>query len=148
MKVIEIKDLVVTYDLEPVLENVNLEIEKGDLMALVGLNGAGKSTLMKCLFGIYKKDTGTIKLEGKVVNFLNSKNALEHGVSMVHQELNQVLQRNVMDNIWLRRYPVKYGMVDEKKMHEDTLEIFTHLDINIDPSAKVSTLSVSQMQML
>ncbi|WP_073507920.1 galactose/methyl galactoside ABC transporter ATP-binding protein MglA [Streptobacillus notomytis] len=130
------------------LDGVNLRIRPNTVHALMGENGAGKSTLMKCLFGIYKKDTGTIKLEGKVVNFLNSKNALEHGVSMVHQELNQVLQRNVMDNIWLGRYPVKYGMVDEKKMYEDTLEIFKNLDINIDPRAKVSTLSVSQMQML
>ncbi|WP_064615589.1 galactose/methyl galactoside ABC transporter ATP-binding protein MglA [Streptobacillus moniliformis] len=130
------------------LDGVKLKIRPNTVHALMGENGAGKSTLMKCLFGIYKKDTGTIRLEGKIVDFLNSKNALEHGVSMVHQELNQVLQRNVMDNIWLGRYPVKYGMVDEKKMYEDTLKIFKNLDINIDPRAKVNTLSVSQMQML
>ncbi|CAM3206333.1 galactose/methyl galactoside ABC transporter ATP-binding protein MglA [Streptobacillus ratti] len=130
------------------LDNVNLRIRPNSVHALMGENGAGKSTLMKCLFGIYKKDEGEIKLEGKPINFINSKDALEHGVSMVHQELNQVLQRNVMDNIWLGRYPVKYGMVDEKKMYEDTLEIFKNLDININPKAKVSTLSVSQMQML
>ncbi|CAM3162581.1 galactose/methyl galactoside ABC transporter ATP-binding protein MglA [Streptobacillus felis] len=130
------------------LDKVNLRIRPNSVHALMGENGAGKSTLMKCLFGIYKKDEGEIKLEGRPINFINSKDALEHGVSMVHQELNQVLQRNVMDNIWLGRYPVKYGMVDEKKMYNDTLEIFKNLDINIDPKAKVSTLSVSQMQML
>ncbi|HBV84751.1 MAG TPA: sugar ABC transporter ATP-binding protein, partial [Lachnospiraceae bacterium] len=63
--------------------------------------GAGKSTLMKCLFGVYSKDSGDIFLEGKKVEFKNSKEALENGVAMVHQELNQALKRNVMDNMWL-----------------------------------------------
>ena len=130
------------------LDKVNLRIRPNSVHALMGENGAGKSTLMKCLFGIYKKDEGVIKLEGKEISFINSKDALEHGVSMVHQELNQVIQRNVMDNIWLGRYPKKYGLVDEKKMYNDTLEIFKKLDIKIDPREKVSNLSVSQMQML
>ena len=130
------------------LQNVQLKIKPNSVHALMGENGAGKSTLMKCLFGIYIKDTGTIKLEGKEIAFINSKDALEHGVSMVHQELNQVIQRNVMDNIWLGRYPKKYGLVDENKMYNDTLEIFKKLDIKIDPREKVSNLSVSQMQML
>lgn len=130
------------------LDKANLRIRPNSVHALMGENGAGKSTLMKCLFGIYKKDEGIIKLEGKEVNFINSKDALEQGVSMVHQELNQVLQRNVMDNIWLGRYPIKYGMVDEAKMYKDTKKIFEGLEINIDPREKVSNLSVSQMQML
>nr|WP_314011458.1 galactose/methyl galactoside ABC transporter ATP-binding protein MglA [Pseudostreptobacillus hongkongensis] len=130
------------------LDGVNLRIRPNSVHALMGENGAGKSTLMKCLFGIYKRDEGEIKLEGKPINFINSKDALEQGVSMVHQELNQVLQRNVMDNIWLGRYPVKYGMVDEAKMYEDTKKIFDELEININPREKVNKLSVSQMQML
>ncbi|VWL84845.1 galactose/methyl galactoside ABC transporter ATP-binding protein MglA [Oceanivirga miroungae] len=130
------------------LDSVQLKIRPGSVHALMGENGAGKSTLMKCLFGIYIKDTGTIKLEGNEVAFKNSKDALENGVSMVHQELNQVVQRNVMDNIWLGRYPLKNGLVNEKKMYNDTLEIFKELDIKIDPREKVHKLSVSQMQML
>lgn len=103
---------------------------------------------MKCLFGIYSMDEGKILFEGKEVAFANSKQALENGVSMVHQELNQVRQQNVMDNIWLGRYPKKGIFIDEKKMYEDTVGIFKSLDINIDPRSKVGTLSVSEMQMV
>ena len=83
------------------LDNVSLTVKAGTVHALMGENGAGKSTLMKCLFGVYSKDSGKIYLEGKEINFKNSKEALENGVAMVHQELNQALKRNVMDNMWL-----------------------------------------------
>ncbi|MGL6023441.1 MAG: ATP-binding cassette domain-containing protein, partial [Cetobacterium sp.] len=130
------------------LDKVNLKIRPQTVHALMGENGAGKSTLMKCLFGIYSKDEGKILLDGKEVNFISAKDALENGVSMVHQELNQVLQRTVMDNVWLGRYPLKGIFVDHKKMYEDTSKIFKELEIDVDPKAKVSTLSVSQMQMI
>ncbi|HEY2420632.1 MAG TPA: galactose/methyl galactoside ABC transporter ATP-binding protein MglA [Neobacillus sp.] len=130
------------------LDNVSLKVKAGSVHALMGENGAGKSTLMKCLFGIYSMDEGKILFEGKEIAFANSKQALENGVSMVHQELNQVRQQNVMDNIWLGRYPKKGIFIDEKKMYEDTVAIFKSLDINIDPRSKVSTLSVSEMQMV
>lgn len=130
------------------LDKVNLKIRPHTVHALMGENGAGKSTLMKCLFGIYSKDEGKVFLDGKEVNFISAKDALENGVSMVHQELNQVLQRTVMDNVWLGRYPLKGIFVDHKKMYEDTKKIFKELEIDVDPKAKVSTLSVSQMQMV
>ncbi|MGL5440585.1 MAG: galactose/methyl galactoside ABC transporter ATP-binding protein MglA [Filifactoraceae bacterium] len=130
------------------LDNVSLKLEKGTVHALMGENGAGKSTLMKCLFGIYSKDSGEIYIEGEKVLFSSAKQALDNGVSMVHQELNQVKQRNIMDNIWLGRYPVKSGLIDEKKMYEDTKQIFEELDIKLDPRTKVDNLSVSEKQML
>lgn len=130
------------------LDKVNLKIRPHTVHALMGENGAGKSTLMKCLFGIYSRDEGKVFLDGKEVNFISAKDALENGVSMVHQELNQVLQRTVMDNVWLGRYPLKGIFVNHKKMYEDTKKIFKELEIDVDPKAKVSTLSVSQMQMV
>ncbi len=130
------------------LDNVSLEVEAGTVHALMGENGAGKSTLMKCLFGIYNKDDGHIFLEGKEVNFKNSREALDNGVAMVHQELNQALSRNVIDNIWLGRYPVKGIAVDEKKMYDDTIKVFNELEVNIDPYRKMSTMPVSQRQMV
>ena len=131
------------------LDRVSLTVRKGTVHALMGENGAGKSTLMKCLFGIYSKDEGSILLEGREVNFKNSKEALENGVAMVHQELNQALKRSVMDNLWLGRYPLIGGvMVNERKMYEDTVRIFKELEIDVDPRRIMSTLPVSQRQMV
>jgi methyl-galactoside transport system ATP-binding protein len=130
------------------LDNVNLRVRPHSVHALMGENGAGKSTLLKCLFGIYEKDQGKIFFKGQEINFTSSKEALENGVSMVHQELNLVLQRTVMDNMWLGRYPTKGWFVDHNKMYQDTKHIFDELDIDIDPRVKVGTLSVSQMQMI
>jgi methyl-galactoside transport system ATP-binding protein len=130
------------------LDKVNLKVRPHSIHALMGENGAGKSTLLKCLFGIYEKNEGEIVFLGENISFNSSKEALESGVSMVHQELNQVLQCTVMDNIWLGRYPKKGLFVDHDKMYVDTKEIFEELDIDIDPRVKVSTLSVSQMQMV
>ena len=130
------------------LDQVSLDLEAGTVHALMGENGAGKSTLMKCLFGIYNKDSGHIYLEGREVNFRNSKEALQNGVAMVHQELNQALKRSVMDNIWLGRYPMKGVMVDKKKMYKDTKAVFDELGVNVDPKRIMSTMPVSQRQMV
>lgn len=131
------------------LDHVSLTVKAGTVHALMGENGAGKSTLMKCLFGIYEKDSGKIELEGKEINFKSSKEALENGVAMVHQELNQALKRSVMDNLWLGRYP-KIGkvMVNEKKIYHDTKKIFDELKIDVDPRRIMSTMPVSQRQMV
>ena len=130
------------------LDKANLTVKSHSVHALMGENGAGKSTLLKCLFGIYAKDEGEIIFLGKPVNFKTSKEALENGISMVHQELNLVRQRNVMDNLWLGRYPLKGVFVDHSKMYNDTKAIFDELGIDVDPREKVANLSVSQMQMI
>lgn len=130
------------------LDKSKLALRKGTVHALMGENGAGKSTLMKCLFGIYNRDEGEILLEGESINFQSAKQSLDHGVSMVHQELNQVRQTTIMDNIWLGRFPRKWGFIDEKKMYKDTLEIFKKIDIDLDPRQNVKDLSVSESQMV
>ena len=132
------------------LDNVSLNVHGGTVHALMGENGAGKSTLMKCLFGIYGKDSGHIYLEGKEIDFKSSREALDNGVAMVHQELNQALKRSVMDNIWLGRYPTVMGglAVNEKKMYADTMAVFEELGINVDPHRIMSTMPVSQRQMV
>ena len=130
-------------------QGVDFFLRRGEIHALMGENGAGKSTLMKCLFGIYSKDSGHIYLEGREVNFTSSKEALNNGVAMVHQELNQALKRTVMDNLWLGRYPKIAGfIVDEHKMLRDTKAIFEELGIDVDPHRVMGTMPVSQRQMV
>ena len=146
--VLEMENITKEFPGVKALDNVQLKLKPGTVHALMGENGAGKSTLMKCLFGIYEKDNGKILLDGVEVNFKSTKEALENGVSMVHQELNQVLQRNVLDNIWLGRYPMKGFFVDEKKMYEDTINIFKDLDIKVDPRKKVADLPIAERQMI
>ena len=133
------------------LDNVSLTVKAGTVHALMGENGAGKSTLMKCLFGVYNKDSGHIYLEGSEVNFKTSREALENGVAMVHQELNQALKRNVMDNMWLGRFPKISRwcpLTSETKMYTATKEVFDELDVHVDPKTVMSRMPVSQRQMV
>ena len=130
------------------LDNAQLMVRPHSVHALMGENGAGKSTLLKCLFGIYHADQGEILFLGKPVSFRTSKEALENGISMVHQELNLVPQVSVMDNLWLGRYPQKGPFIDHAKMYRDTKAIFDELGIDVDPRQKVADLTVSQMQMI
>ena len=146
--VLEIKHLSKAFAKNKVLDGINLTVKKGSVVGLMGENGAGKSTMMKCLFGIYAKDEGQISLEGKPINFKNPKEALENGVAMVHQELNQCLDRTVADNLFLGRYPIKAGVVDEAKMLTDSNKLFASLNMNVNPKTIMRTMSVSQRQMV
>ncbi|MBQ8689592.1 MAG: sugar ABC transporter ATP-binding protein [Clostridia bacterium] len=133
------------------LSEAQLKVRGGTVHALMGENGAGKSTLMKCLFGIYRRDAGRILFDGEEIEFSSAKDALEHGVAMVHQELNQALKLSVMDNMFLGRFPTvhKYiPLTSEKKLYRATKEIFDGLGIDIDPRRKMEELSVSKRQMI
>lgn len=146
--ILEMKNITKQFPGVKALDNVCLKVKPGTVHSLMGENGAGKSTLMNCLFGIYSLDGGEIILNGERVSFSNPAEALQNHVSMVHQELNQVLYQNVMENLWLGRYPIKGGLIDEKKMYNDTKKIFDNLNIQVDPRTKVGSLTVSQKQMI
>lgn len=145
---LEMRGITKTFPGVKALDEVDFKLKRGTVHALMGENGAGKSTLMKCLFGTYTRDSGEILINGKPVEFKNSKEALENGVAMVQQELNQALTRTVKDNLWLGRYPQKGIFVDEGEMTKRTREIFDRLNVVIDPKVKMSTLSVSKRQMV
>ena len=147
--ILSIRGLCKSFGRNRVLDHINLEVKKGSIMGLTGENGAGKSTMMKCLFGTYQKDEGTIFLEGKEVNFSGPKDALESGVAMVHQELNQCLERNVTDNLYLGRYPrTSMGVIDEKRMRNESADLFRRLNMTVDLSVPMKTMSVSNRQMV
>ena len=145
---LEMKNISKSFPGVKALDDVSLFVRPGSIHSLMGENGAGKSTLMKCLFGIYTEDSGTIFLDGVQVRFTNPRQAMESGVAMVHQELNQVHTRSVMENIWLGRFPMGPTGVNHKKMYQETLAIFEQLNIDINPRAIISSLSVSQRQMV
>lgn len=133
------------------LDNVELCVRPGSVHALMGENGAGKSTLMKCLFGVYKMDSGEILFDGKKVSIENPFEALKLGVAMVHQELQPIPDRSIAENIYCGRYPRKKGLpyvVDHKKLYSDTSELLESLNMSFNPKQKLGELSVSQMQMV
>ena len=146
--ILEIKNLSKSFAKNKVLDGINHTRRKGSVLGLMGENGAGKSTMMKCLFGIYAKDEGQFIFDGKITNFKSPKEALENGVAMVHQELNQCLDRTVTDNLFLGRYPTRAGIIDEAKMLKDANKLFDSLNMNVNPSTIMRTMSVSQRQMV
>ena len=128
------------------LDDVTLQVKQGTVHALMGENGAGKSTLMNCLFGIFHQDSGDIILNGKRVEINESKTALDLGIAMIHQELHPIPYRNVMDNIWLGRYPTKGMIIDEHKMYEQTQALLKDIEISVDPRELIKNLSISMVQ--
>ncbi len=146
--ILSIRGMSKSFGRNRVLDRINLDVKPGTVMGLMGENGAGKSTMMKCLFGTYQKDEGKIFLDGKEVNFSGPKDALENGIAMVHQELNQCLERNVIDNLFLGRYPRNsMGVVDEGKMKREASELFRKLGMTVDLTQPMRNMSVSQRQM-
>ncbi len=147
--VLSIRGMCKSFGRNRVLDHINLDVKEGSIMGLMGENGAGKSTMMKCLFGTYQKDEGTIFFDGKEVNFFGPKDALENGVAMVHQELNQCLERSVVDNLFLGRYPTNsLGVVDEARMKKEAAELFRKLNMTVNLTAPMKNMSVSARQMV
>lgn len=146
--ILSIQGMSKSFGRNKVLNHINLNVKPGSIMGLMGENGAGKSTMMKCLFGTYQKDEGTIILDGKEVNFYGPKDALENGVAMVHQELNQCLERSVVDNLFLGRYPKNsLGVIDEGRMKKEASDLFRKLGITVNLTQPMKRMSVSQRQM-
>lgn len=151
--VLEMKNICKSFPGVKVLENVNLQIKPGEVHALMGENGAGKSTLMKILMGIYKADQGSIVLQGQETVIHGPKDAMGKGISMIHQELNTLLDMEVAENVFVGREILKKGfskmkIVDLDKMREETARYFREMSIDIDPKAKMRTLSVAEMQLV
>ena len=145
---LEMKSINKTFPGVKALDNAQLTLQKGTVHALMGENGAGKSTLMKCLFGIYTPDSGEIYIDGEKVSYKDPKDALDSGVAMVHQELNQVSMRSVAENIMLGRFPNKHGIIDSKKMNDETKALFDKLGLDFDPKKIIGKYSVAERQLI
>jgi ABC-type sugar transport system ATPase subunit len=131
------------------IERFDLEIEAGEIVALVGDNGAGKSTLVKIISGLYQPSSGEIVLNGKPVNFRDASDARAHGVEVVYQDLALVDQQPVYMNMFLGRELVKGPLrtLDRARMAQETQALVTELDVRIpSPRAQLSDLSGGQRQ--
>lgn len=146
---LELKNVVKRFPGVLALNNVNLAVAPGKVHALMGENGAGKSTLMNCLMGNYRMDSGEILLNGESVKIESVKKANELGIFMIPQEVSPVLERSIMENLWLGNEPLKLGvLVDHKKMYQDTVRLLKEFGLNLDPRTKMKNLGVAQIQML
>jgi len=130
------------------LDKVSFEVAEGSIHALVGENGAGKSTLLKILSGVYTPDSGSILLGGKQQVFNSISDAIQAGVAIIYQELNLVPQLTVAENLGLGQYPNRYGVIETREMNRLAAKQLAELDADIDPLAKVGSLSIAEQQVL
>ncbi|MGX7377055.1 sugar ABC transporter ATP-binding protein [Carnobacterium maltaromaticum] len=143
------KNIYKAFGTNAVLEGVNFDTHGGEIHALMGENGAGKSTMMNILTGMHKKDQGTILINGKEHSYTNPKEAEEHGVSFIHQEMNTWPQMTVLENLFIgKEMKNKIGFIRSKEMKTLALKTFKELGITMDLDADVQALSVGQQQMI
>lgn len=133
------------------LKGVDFDIAEGEVVALVGENGAGKSTLMKILGGVHQPDAGTILIDGALAAIHSVSDAIKHGVSFIHQELNVLDNLDVAANVFLGREPVRGGflkLIDRKRMNAETRVYLERLGLNVPPDTPVHKLSIAQQQLV
>jgi len=131
------------------LDRVHMEVQPGEVHALLGENGAGKSTLMKILSGVYQPDSGEILIEGRSVQFSDTRAAEQAGIAIIHQELNLIPQMTVAENIYLGREPrTKFGLVDFKAMRQAAEAELQQLQVRIPVQARIAELRVGEQQLV
>ena len=147
--VLEMKDISKTFPGVKALDHVQLQVKPGEVHALMGENGAGKSTLMKILMGIYTKDNGgEIIFNGQPYHVSNPKEAMDHGVAMIHQELNPILDMSVYENIFVGREIRKNGLVDAKAEIAEAEKLIKECGLHVSPKEKLRNLTVAQCQLI
>lgn len=127
-------------------DDITLQVEKGEIHALLGENGAGKSTLMNVLFGLYQPEKGKIRVKGKEVNITNPNIANDLGIGMVHQHFMLVDPLTVTENIILGKEPTKFGTINLKEASQEVKRISEQYGLQVDPNAKIADISVGMQQ--
>lgn len=130
------------------LDNVSFDLRPGEVHALIGENGAGKSTLMKVISGIYQRDQGEYKIKGRPVGNLTPKKAQEHGIAIIHQELNMCNHLSVAENMYLGREKSKLGYIFQKELNQKSTHYLKRIGLDIDPYTMIGNLSVAKQQMV
>lgn len=147
-KLLEVQGISKAFGGNTVLSDVSLSLKTGEIVSLIGENGAGKSTLAKIICGIVQPDSGIITLNGERKTFHHPREALAARIGIVHQELNLAENLTIAENFLLGHEPLRYGMLDRRRMEEITREGLARLALPLNPQRFVSTLSTAQRQMV
>lgn len=151
MNILEMRDIYKAFPGVVALDHVTLELEKGEIMALLGENGAGKSTLMKILSGAYHADEGTVLLEGREIKGYTTQDAIDMGISIVYQELNNIPDISVAENLFLNNLPIRgpARRIDYAKLYEDSRALLERVGLrDVNPKANLGSLSVAEKQLV
>ncbi len=148
--ILEMKDITVVFPGVKALDNVSFNLREGEVHALLGENGAGKSTLVKTLVGINRMASGDIIYEGQNINFISPGDALNLGISMIHQELMNFPEMTIAENVWVGREPVRgpLKLVDTATMNRNTKEYLHRFGLSYTPQTKMKRLNVAGMQII
>ena len=147
-KYIEFEHVGKTFPGQKALDDVSFSIRKGEIHAIIGENGAGKSTLLIILHGVFPATTGEIRIDGKAVKFAEIADAIDAGIAKVHQEIVSIPDMTVAENLFMGKEPGRYGIIDKKKMNQDTETLLKRLNCNIQPTDRMGDLSTGQKQMV
>ena len=143
------KNISKSFGVTKALDNVNLKLNSGECLALMGENGAGKSTLIKILMGVYQKDSGEIFVEDNKVNIYKPINAKQNGISAVYQDVFLAKQLSIGENFFLGNLPKnKFGIIDWDKVYSESGKHLKALNIDLDSKEKLSKLPIAGQQMV
>jgi ribose transport system ATP-binding protein/inositol transport system ATP-binding protein len=146
--ILEVRNLSKAFGGTQALNRVQLKVKYGEVHALVGENGAGKSTLMKVIIGLFKSDAGEIFFDGEPLKVNGPAEAIERGISMIHQELNPEPYLTVAENIFLKREHTKGIFLNKKETNIESAKILKQFNFNVNPQKMVDELTLAQIQML
>ncbi len=138
-----------TYGPVRALDDVSLELARGEVLGIVGENGAGKSTLMKILGGAESADAGSIVLDGETAHFSQTRAALDAGIVVIYQELSLIPERSVAENLYLGNLPRNgAGVVDRKRLYAEALSVLARVGLQISPRRSVRNLRLAEQQLV
>ena len=144
---VQMRGITKSFGVFKVLDNINLDVKKGTIHAILGENGAGKSTLMNILYGLYHADSGEIYINGKLNYLKNTASAISSGIGMVHQHFMLIEKFTVMQNIILGNETTgKFGIIKTRKSREKVKEIISRYGLSVNLNAKIRDLSVGEQQ--
>jgi len=145
---LEASNIVKSFPGVKALRGVSIRLEKGEVLSIIGENGAGKSTLMKVLAGVHRPDEGILRMNGEAFEILKLKDATDRGISLIHQELNLAGNLSVGANIFLGREPLKFGLIDNEKIHADAKRFLDAVGLDVPTDRLVEELPIGKQQLV